>query len=52
MCIKDLPDNLSSNPNLFADDTSLFAIVDDINYSVNYLNDDISKIREWAFLGK
>ena len=51
-CIKDLPDNLSSNPNLFADDTSLFVTVDDINYSVNYLKKDLCKIRDWSFLGK
>ena len=51
-CIKDLPNNLPSNPNLFADDSSLFAIVRDLNSSANYLNDDISKIRDWDFFGK
>ena len=38
--INDLPDNLSSNPELFADDTSLFSIVHDINQSGINLNDD------------
>ena len=27
ICINDLPDNLSSNSKLFADDTSLFSVV-------------------------
>ena len=31
--INDLAENLSSNPKLFADDTSLFSAVDDLNIS-------------------
>ena len=31
--INDLAENLSSNPKLFADDTSLFSEVDDLNIS-------------------
>ena len=31
--INDLAVNLSSNPKLFADDTSLFSAVDDLNFS-------------------
>ena len=41
--IKDLSDNLSSNPKLFADDTSLFSAVHDINQSGINLNDDLEK---------
>ena len=47
--INDLPDNLLSNRKLFADVTSLFSIVHDINCSINDLNDDLFKIRDWAF---
>ena len=42
--INDLSDNLSSNPKLFADDTSLFSVVHDINQSGINLNDDLEKI--------
>ena len=47
--INDLPDNLSSNPKLFADDTSLFSAVHDKNQSGINLNDDLEKVRNWAF---
>ena len=39
--INDLSDDLSSNPKLFADDTSLFSVVHDRNTSANELNDDL-----------
>ena len=42
--INDLSDNLSSNPKLFADDTSLFSVLHDINQSGINLNDDLEKI--------
>ena len=38
ICINDLPIKLSSNPRLFADDTSLFSVVRDTNLSANTLN--------------
>ena len=44
-----MSDNLSSNPKLFADDTSLFPVVHDINQSGINLNDDLEKISNWAF---
>ena len=47
--INDLPNKLKSNAKLFADDTSLFAIVKDENKSANVLNNDLSLISEWAF---
>ena len=40
ICINDLPDGLSSNAKLFADDTSLFSVVHDINIE---LNSDLKK---------
>ena len=41
--ISDLPDVLSSNAKLFADDTSLFPVVRDINTSVLELNSYLKK---------
>ena len=46
--INDLAENLSSNPKLFADDTSLFSVVRDLNTSANEINDDLKKIEAWA----
>ena len=42
--INDLAENLFSNPKLFADDTSLFSVVRDLNTSANEINDDLKKI--------
>ena len=50
--INDLFDNLSSNPKLFADETSLFLVVHDINQSEINLKDDSQKISNWAFQWK
>ena len=47
--INDLPDNLSTNVNLFADDTSLFSLVHDIATSSCDLNYDLNRVRVWAF---
>ena len=47
--INDLSDYLVSNPKLFADDTSLFSVVQDITLSAKNLNDDLKKINKWAF---
>ena len=46
--INDLAENISSNPKLFADDTSLFSVVRDLNISANEINDDLKKIEAWA----
>ena len=46
--INDLPDNLNSLVKLFAEDTSLFSTVHDPTLSVKILNDDLSRISEWA----
>ena len=43
-----LAENLSSNPKLFADGTSLFSVVRDLNISVNEINDDLKKVEVWV----
>ena len=40
--IKDLLDGLSTNARLFADDVSLFSVVDNINLSATNLSNDFS----------
>ena len=50
--INDLSDNLLLTVKLFADDTSLFSVVNDNNISVYELNKDLQKISEWAYKWK
>ena len=50
--INDLSDGLSSNAKLFADDTSLFSVVHDINMSAIELNKDLKNINDWALKWK
>ena len=50
--INDLSDNLASNPKLFADDTSLFSVVKNVDASNIDLNNGLKKIGEWAFQWK
>ena len=47
--INGLPEGLKSNVKLFADDTSIFSVVNDINVSCTELNEDLSKINRWAY---
>ena len=42
--INDLSDNLTSNAKLFADDTSLFSVVHDVNTSAKELNEYLKKL--------
>ena len=49
ICINDLSDDLTSNLKLFADGTSLFIVVQNINSTTTDLNSDLSKISDWAF---
>ena len=42
--INDLSNNLSSKIKLFADDTSLFSVVNDVNLSEFHLNGDLKNI--------
>ena len=46
--INDLPNGLQSNLELFADNTSLFSTVQDITTSTVSLNNNLTKISEWA----
>ena len=50
--INDLSDDLSSNPKLFVDDTSLFSVVHDKNISANEFNNDLRKSSNWAYQWK
>ena len=50
--VKDLSDQLYSNPKLFADDASLFSVVHEKNTSVKELNNDLQKISHWAYQWK
>ena len=47
--INDLPNDLKSNAKLFADDTSLFTVVNDKNDCANILNNNLIAISKWAF---
>ena len=46
--INDLTDELKCNVKLFADDTSIFRVVDDLNEAASDLNHDLEVIRMWA----
>ena len=46
--INDLTENLKCNVKLFADDTSLFTVVQDSNTAANDMNHDLELVREWA----
>lgn len=50
--INDLAENISSHVKLFADDTSMFQIVSDVNLSWQILNNDLSVIQDWAYRWK
>ena len=49
--INDLSNNLSSAVKLFADGTSLFSFVNNVNLSEFHLNSDL-KISDWAYQWK
>ena len=46
--INDLPQALHSDVKLFADDTSLFSVIHDVDVSPATLNNELVKIQEWA----
>ena len=50
--INDLPEGLQTNAKLFADDTSIFSTVNDVDVSYNELNHDLAEINKWAFQWK
>ena len=47
--INDLPQGLHADIKLFADDTLLFSVVDDIDESASKLNNDLIRMQEWAY---
>ena len=50
--INDLPNNLISNLRLFADDTSIFLIVNNINVSTIEINNDLKESQNGHINGK
>ena len=48
--INDLTENLKCNVKLFADDTSLFTVVQNPNTAASDMNHDLDLIKQWAFL--
>ena len=44
----DLSDDLTTNVKLFADATSFFSIVHNMNMTTINLNNDVNKIRNWS----
>ena len=50
--INDLPDGITSLCKIFADDTSLFSKVYDIDIYAKELNFDLEKTSKWAFQWK
>ena len=50
--INDLAEGISSTTELFADDTSLFSVVNNIDESANQMNMDLEKISLWAYQWK
>ena len=47
--INDLPEGLTTNAKLFADDKSLFSVVPDSTSSSVSLNNNLLKISQWAY---
>ena len=47
--INDLTDGISSIVKLFADDTSVFSVVQNNNSSESQLNNDLDKVSDWAY---
>ena len=45
-------EGLTSNPKLFADDSSLFSVVQNVNSVANNLKSDLMKISDWNFQWK
>lgn len=47
--INDLPEDVNCDINLFADDTSLFDVIEDPKTTAANLNKDLQAIQDWAF---
>ena len=52
VCINGLADGLSSNAKLFADDTSSFSVIQNVDTCANELNNDLYKSKNRAFQWK
>ena len=50
--INNLPEGLTSNVKLFADDTSIFSVVRDSSSLSLFRNEDLSKILQWWYKWK
>ena len=50
--INDLSKNLPSITKLFADDTSIFSVVHDVDLSAEQFNDDLNRFLNGHFSGK
>ena len=50
--INDLTKDISSSNKLFADDTSIFSVVNDIDVSEHKLNSELRKISIWVYQWK
>ena len=50
--ISDLAENQFSNPKLFADHTSLFSAVRDLNITAYEINDELKEIEAWIYQWK
>ena len=50
--INDPPKGLNSEVNFFADDASLFSIVNCVNTSASTRNNDLLKLQDWAYQWK
>ena len=50
--INNLPRGLHADIKLFADDTSLFSVADDIDESASKLKNDLMRIPKWAYQWK
>ena len=50
--INDLVENVSCDVRLFADDTSLFSVVNDVATTAFEMNNDLEKIKLWAWQWK
>ena len=48
--INDIVENINSCIRLFADDTSLYLIVDDPGASADLMNSDLEKIHTWSYM--
>ena len=50
--INNLPQGLHADIKLFADDTSLFSVADNIDESASKLKNDLMRIPKWAYQWK